>query len=436
MARNQIITGIDLGTDKCATVIAQLDPETHGITIAGVSVVSTRGMRRSQIVNLEQVIDSVSESLDGAERMAGVTVHEAYVSLSGSHISSRNSKGVVAVSSPSQEITATDVQRVIEAAQAVSLPPEKEILHVIPRDFTIDSQSGIKDPVGMTGIRLEAETHIVSGMSTAIRNIGKSIRDLDVEVQGFVFSGLAASQVTLTETEKELGVVLVDIGAGTTSYCAYVDGSLALSGALPVGARHITQDIALGSRISLNAAEQVKLLVSENDPEAIKPQPGESKSELQQRRKAANEINLGELGIAEEAENLSRKTIIDGIMVPRMTEIFNLLGQDLHEAGVLEMVPAGLVLTGGGARTVKITDTAKRTLNLPARVASPSHFDGIVNDMQQPSFATTLGLIEHAYRHGGASTAHQSWNPLGFLEDAGTEGIFSAAKQFFRQFLP
>ncbi len=436
MARNHIITGIDLGTDKCATVIAQVDPETGALSVSGVSVVSTRGMRRSQIVNLEQVIDSVSESLDGAERMAGVTVEQAYVSLSGSHISSRNSKGVVAVSSPSQEITSGDVSRVIEAARAISIPPEKEILHVIPRDFSIDAQHGIKDPVGMTGIRLEAETHVITGMSTAMRNIAKSIHDVGVDIQGFVFSGLAASYVTLTETEKELGVVLVDIGAGTTSYAAYVDGSLTLSGALPVGARHITQDIALGSRISLDAAEQVKLLLSEERPDQIKPLPGESKSDLQKRRKAANEIDLTELGITGEAETLSRKTLIDGIMVPRMTEIFNLLGQALHEADLIEAVPAGLVLTGGGARTVKITETAKRTLNLPARVAAPSHFDGIVNDMQQPSFATTLGLIEHANRHGGAISQKQSWNPLSFLDDTGNSGLFTAARQFMQQFLP
>ena len=254
MSKERVITAIDLGSDKCTTLIAKVTEEDQ-LQVLGFSAFPSRGMKRSVIIDLEQVLNTVSKSLDAAERMAGFSVKSAIVSVSGTQIRYKNSRGVVAVSSPEQEINSADVNRVIEAARAVSLPADREIIHVIPKDFKVDSQEGVKDPVGMTGVRLEAEAHIITGLSTSMRNLEKCMRDLGLQVDAFVFSALAAAEIALTETEKELGVVLLDIGAGTTSIAAYVEGSLEFSAVIPVGAKHITQDIALGCRIPMDDAE-------------------------------------------------------------------------------------------------------------------------------------------------------------------------------------
>jgi cell division protein FtsA len=404
MSKNRVITAIDLGTDKCVTLIAAVGDDQQ-LRVVGVAAVPARGMKRSVIVDLEQVLNTITESLDAAERMAGFDVKSAYVSVSGTHISSRNSKGVVAVASPDQEITRLDVERVIEAARAISLPADREIMHVIPRDFKVDSQEGIKDPVGMTGVRLESEAHIITGMSTALKNLEKCLNDLALKVDGFVFAGLASAEVVITETEKELGVMVVDIGAGSTALCAYVDGCLEFSGAIPVGARHITQDIALGCRISLDAAEKIKLALHESDLQPVLPMAGESKEELTRRRKRADILDLQKLGISDNLEPLSKRTLVEGIMVPRMKELLDMIELKMSEAELLGKVPAGLVLTGGGALTVKMAEVARKTLNLPVRVGQPTKLEGLVSDIDKPTYATSVGLIMHGMRQGGGTVA-------------------------------
>jgi len=398
MPRMSVITAIDLGTDKCVTLIATIQEGTQRLQVVGVSAVQTRGVRRSTIINLEHVMDTMTESLDGAERMAGFEVKSAYLSFAGTHISSQNSKGVVAVSSQTQEINHEDVARVIEAARAVSLPSDREIIHVIPRDFKVDSQDGIKDPAGMTGVRLEAEAHIITGMSTALRNFEKCVHNLGLVVDGFVFSGLASAEVVVSETEKELGVVVVDIGAGTTSISVYVDNALTLSATLPIGARHITQDIALGCRVSIDSAEKIKLALSKEDQNQAMPFPGESKEELNRRRKKADELDIKALGIEDTSENVSKRALVDGIMVPRMKEIFTLISRELEAHGLIGQVPAGLVLTGGGSETVGMGEVAKRLMNLPVRIGRPTELQGLVNDIQKPSFATSIGLIMYGQK--------------------------------------
>lgn len=404
MSQQRVITAIDLGTDKCVTLIGVQDPDRGGLRIAGFSAVPSRGMKRSQIIDLEQVLATVSESLDAAERMAGIEVKQAYVSIGGLHINSQNSRGVVAVASPDQEITQTDVDRVIEAARAVSLPSDREIIHVVPKDFSVDSQTGIKDPIGMTGIRLESMAHIVSGLSTAMRNLEKCIQDLGVEIEGFVFSGLASAEVVLSETEKELGVVVVDIGAGSTSLCAYVDGSLEYSCSLPIGARHLTQDVALGCRVGMDAAEKIKTFLSKEAMQPIMPHPGESKQDFNKRRKQTDQLRLSDLSLGDETELLSKRTVIEGIMMPRLKEMFSLIGEKLAEQDLFPLVPAGLVITGGGAKTVNAVEVARRTLSLPARIGLPVDLPGLLSDIQDPVFATSVGLLVFASkREGGTS---------------------------------
>ncbi len=436
MSRSRVITGIDLGTDKCATIIATVDVETHELQVKGVSVVPSRGMRKSSIVDLEKVLETVNESLDAAERMAGFDVKSAYISVSGTHIRSQNSKGVVAVASPSQEVTHEDVSRVIEAARAVSLPADRMVMHVIPRDFKVDSQEGVKDPVGMTGVRLESEAHIVTGMTTALKNLEKVIHDLGLVVDGFVFAGLAASEIVLSETEKELGVVVVDIGAGSTSVSVFVDGTLELSAALPIGARHITQDIALGCRVSLEAAEKIKINLSSANLEELKPIPGESKEEFTKRRRRADEIDPAELGIRESIEPLSKKKIVEGIMVPRMKEIFTMVGQKIEQKNLLPVVPAGIVITGGGAETVGIEEVAKRTLNLPARVGMPKELKGLTMDIHKPSFVTCIGLLEYGLEQGTPDSSGGGFS-LGHLFKRGKKGsLGETIGSLFKSLLP
>jgi len=437
MSKKPIIAVIDLGTDKCVTLVASFNEETGKPQVVGVSAVKSRGMKKSAIVNLEEVSATLTESLDGAERMAGLSINEAFVSVSGSHIKSQNSKGVVAVATPNQEINREDVERVIEAARAVSLPNDRQIIHVVPRDFKVDSQTGTKDPVGMTGIRLESEAHIITGMSTTLKNIRKSVSDLGIELQGFVFSGLASAITAASETEKELGVAVVDIGSGSTSICVFVEGALEYSTSLPIGARHITQDIALGCRISLDSAEKIKLKLSNKDYETPKPKPGESKEELNKRRKQADLIDLEKLNLDEEGtKELSKKSLIEGIMVPRMKEIFTLIGKDLEKKNLMPLIPAGVVITGGGAETVSIVEVAKKTLRLPARIGRPKEMEGITSDINRPTFATSIGLIEYAISQGAISEPSKSIDFGSLLGGIKIGNMGEKVKNLFKSIIP
>lgn len=434
MPKKRVIAAIDLGTEKCVTLIAVVDEETGELKVVGVSAVPSKGMKRSVIVDLDQVLNTISQSLDAAERMAGFDVKSVYLAVSGTHVLSKNSKGVVAVAAPDQEITSTDVDRVIEAARAISLPADRKIMHVIPRDFKVDSQEGIKDPVGMTGVRLESEAHIITGMSTSLRNLEKVINDLGLEVDGFVFAGLAASGVVLTETEKELGAIVVDMGAGTTSISAFVEGALEYSGAVPVGARHVTQDIALGCRISLDNAEKVKILLSSENFAPIKPRAGESKEELNKRRKKADVLDLARNGIQESVEELSKRTLVEGIMVPRMKEIFELIKKELAKQDLLGKVPSGIILCGGGAHTVGMVDIAKRVFNLPVRIGEPEELKGLAGDIKGPAYATSIGLLKYGKaKDGGVATGS---GVSSILESIDLKGFGEKIRSLLKSVLP
>ncbi len=436
MGHTKVITGIDVGTDKCVTLIATVGGENAAIQVVGVSAVPSKGMKKSQIIDLEKVLETITESLDGAERMAGLEIKTAFVSLSGTHIQSLNSKGVVAVASPDQEITNTDVDRVIEAARAISLSSDREIIHVVPKDYKVDSQDGIKDPVGMTGVRLESEAHIITGMTTALKNMEKCIQDLGITVADFVFSGIAAANVVLSETEKELGVAVVDIGAGSTSVCVFIEGSLSYSCSIPIGARHITQDIALGCRVSIDTAEKIKLHISSEKTKMPTPLAGESKADFSKRAKKVDQIRVAEFDGSDTEETLSKKTILEGIMTPRMQEIFSLVADKLKEEGLLKEIPAGLVITGGGALTHHIADVAKHELNVPARVGVPTELKGLVKDINTPAYATAIGLIQYGISQGGGQ--EKQGFSFGSLVGTLPKSGFSFGKilSFFRSLLP
>ncbi len=397
MAKDKIVTAIDIGSSKITTVIASPIKE-ETLSVIGVSTVPARGIRKGQVVDIEEAIASISDSVDAAERMAGLSIGSASISVGGAHIASQNSNGVVAVSAPEGAIRETDITRVVEATRAVSIPSSREIIHVLPRDFVVDGQPGIKDPLGMTGIRLEVETQIVTGATTAIRNLAKCISEVGIDIAALVYSGLASSEAVLSETEKELGVVLVDIGAGTTDIAIWVDGALSYSSVLPVGARNVTNDIAVGLRVSLESAEKIKLHLSEK----AKPKFAFDSDDLEEIEKKevknTDELDISHLGLPEELRKISRKTLVEGIIKPRLSEIFTFIGLEIQKSGFGGMTPSGVVITGGGSLTVGILEASRSRLAMPCRVGSAFSqpivkLSGLIDEINSPQFSAASGLV-------------------------------------------
>lgn len=395
MNDNRIVVGIDVGTYKIVTIIAKID---EYINILGVSEVKSQGIRKGQIVDIDEAVHAINTSLESAERMAGYNAAHVIASIGGSQIESLNSRGVVAVSNPQGEITPTDLERVIDAAKAISLPSTREIIHVLPRNYIVDGQEGIKDPVGMSGVRLEVDTHIISANTVSIRNLEKAFSEVGVDVDGFIFNGYASSLATLSETEKELGVILVDIGAGTTDISIYTEGSVSYSSVLAIGARHITNDLAIGLRISLESAEKIKLYLSEQSSRKI-TRPQEEEPVPKSKERPSDEIDLSSLNLPEELKKVSQKTLIDGIIRPRLNEIFTMVGLEIKKSGFGGQTPAGLVVTGGGALTVGIKDSAKRMLAMPVRVGMPTNLKGIIDEVQNPAYASVIGLTVYGSKN-------------------------------------
>lgn len=392
----KIIAGIDIGTTKITVIIASTSEEGL-VNVLGVSSCASRGIRKGQIVDIEEATSAIVESLEAAERMAGYSISSAYISVGGAHIMSQNSHGVVAVAEPHKEINSDDINRAIEAAKALNLASTREVLHVLPREFIVDSQEGIKDPIGMTGVRLEVNTHIITTGGTAVRNLEKCASLVGIDVDGFVFGGLASATAVLTETEKELGVILVDIGGGTTDVCMYIEGAIAHSSVLPVGARNLTNDLAIGLRISLESAEKIKLLLNKKPvhetTEIEKPQ---MEKKTKERAETHDDIDLTELHLPEGLTKVSKKTLIEGIIKPRLNEIFTMIGLEIKRSGFGGLTPAGLVITGGGGETMGIVETAKRNLAMQTRVGMPTNISGLIDEITSPSFAAAVGLILYA----------------------------------------
>lgn len=384
MQKTKIIAAIELGSSKIATIIAQVSiNETtfeKSINIIGVSSTNSTGIKKGQIVNIEESVESAISSIEAAERMAGTNLSSAYVALGGAHIHSQNSHGVVAVSGPSGEISPTDVDRVIDAASAISLPASREIVHTLPREYIVDGESGVKDPIGMSGVRLEVDTHVVTASNAAVKNLTKSLGEAGVKIDDLVFSGLASSEAVLSETEKELGCALVDIGAGTTSVAVFIEGSLAYSGVIPVGAKNVTNDIAIGLRVSLETAEKIKVFLSADLPAG------------RQVKEQQDELDVDALGITE-LKKVSKKTLTEGIIRPRLNEIFTMVRLELEKEKLLNRIPSGVIVTGGGAKTIGVVDSAKRMMSLSARVGVPKGVEGLIDDVIDPMFSTPVGLL-------------------------------------------
>ncbi len=413
MARDQIVVGLDVGTQFIRTTIGQAAPDEREPSIIGIGVAPSGGLRRGNVVNVDETVKAISASIEEAERISGVSVDDAFVNISGNHIESENSKGVVAVSRADTEIGTEDAGRAVEAAKAVAVPANKEILHVLPREFIVDGQEGIKDPVGMNGIRLEVEAHVIAAATPSIKNLSKCIYQAGVDVADLVFSGLAAGEGALTRRQKELGVAVIDIGAGVTDLAVYEEGDVLHSAVIPVAGVHITNDIGIGLRTDTDVAERVKLEYGFALPTEIKEK---------------EEIDLGPIAHSDE-HKVSRRLIAE-IIEARLLEILSLVRKELKKVDRDRKLPAGVVVTGGAAKLPGLVDVTKEHLGLPAQVGFPSELRGMLDKVDDPSFATSLGLMRWGFTQQPNNRTSRRFSSL-----PGSEYL-DKVKSVVKQFLP
>lgn len=375
MAKEDIIVGLDIGTISIKTVVAQVKSNQAKPQVLGTGFAPSTGLRRGVIVDIEETVKNISQSIEEAERASGLPIEHAYVNVGGNHIISRSSKGVVAVSRADGEISEEDVLRAIKAAEAISIPQNRELLHTLPRYFKVDDEDLIKDPVGMTGVRLEAETLIIEGSTPFIKNLTKSLSETGIEIDDLVLSTLAASRAVLSKRQKELGVLVLDLGGGTSGLTVFEEGDIIHTCILPIGATHITNDLAIGLRTSIDVAERMKLEYGSALPEEI------NKKEV---------IDLSKL---EGEEGVVSRRYLAEIIQARLIEIFDLVNKELRKIDRSGLLPAGLVIVGGGAKIPGLVDLAKERLGLPAQIGFPIDLDGVVDRVDNPSFATAVGLV-------------------------------------------
>ncbi len=376
MARPYLISGIDVGNSQVKVVVAKVDRDTLGVEILGVGSAPSNGLRRGMVVDMEETIDNIRTAVQRAEAMAGVSVKRAYLAVNGLHIKNQVSRGVIAVSRADNEISQNDIDRVIQAASVVSLPVNREMIHVIPRNFIVDGVENVKNPLGMKGVRLEAEVFIIEGLSPYLRNIAKCVNENNIEVAGLVFAPLAASLSVLDKNQKEYGVLSIDFGGGTSALTVFEEADLLHSVVLPVGSKHITADLAVALRTSMDVAERVKLEYG-------------TTSESLDLRKREN-IDLSEL--VGEANFLWPKKQLVNVIDARAHELLDLVSAELKKISK-GMLPAGVVLSGGGANLPGLAALVKEKLRLPVRIARPVVLPGTAEDQNDPAFSVAVGLI-------------------------------------------
>ena len=412
MGTDDIVVGLDIGSRKVCTVIGELG-ENDQIEIIGVGTAPSLGIRKGVIIDLDQAIQSVKESIESAERMAGMRINSAFVSIAGSHISSVNSKGVIAISGESSEITEKDIEKVIEAAKAGIVSSEKELIHTLSREFIVDGQSGISDPLGMSGARLECKVHIVTGSITAVQNLIKCVEGAGLDIEEVIFGTLASSNAVLSSAEKDLGVLLIDIGAGTTEIAIFVEGGLAYSAVLPVGGNQITNDLAVGLRTSIEEAEKIKINYGSAVENSVSPEKLVEISSINGKDKC----------------NVSQKYLVE-IIEPRVSEIFSLVGTEVRKSGCYNMIPGGIVITGGSSLLPGMPEVAEQVLNLPSRLGSP-HYEGELADMiNDPSYSEAVGLLSFATEKYSIGRSFKSTKRKTRVKNIFTK-IISWLKDFF-----
>ncbi|MCL6548789.1 MAG: cell division protein FtsA [Alicyclobacillus sp.] len=409
MAKGDYIVSLDIGTSKVRAIIGE--PAGNGINVIGVGSASGEGIRHGSIVDIDLTVESIREAVDHAERMVGIQIHSAYVGVSGNHIHLQNSHGVVAVSSPDREIGDEDVERVLQQARVVALPPEREIIDVVAKEFIVDGLRGITDPRGMLGVRLEVEAYLITGSRTAIHNVVRCVEKAGIEVANLVLLPLAASTVALSQDERNLGVALVDVGAGATSVSLFEHGALMGTSIIPMGGDYVTHDIAICLRTNTAAAEQIKVrhgcalveAASENERFKV-PRIGSNQ-----------EVEYAQYDLA---------TIIE----PRMQEIFSLVRKEIEKMGYTSDLPSGFVLHGGVMSMQGAGDLAAQEFGAPVRIAVPEYLG-----VRDPSFVNGVGMIAYALRSAQRASHAESVSHMRPVKTGG--GMFARLKDWFRDFI-
>ncbi len=372
---DRTIACIDIGTTKICTLVGELD-ENDSLRVVGVGIVPSRGIRRGMVVNVAEATQAIAASMERAERVSGHKIESAVAGIGGGHISSINSRGVVAVTRGSRGIMDEDVERSLEAARAIAIPHNREIIHSIARGFSIDGQDGVKDPIGMQAFRLEVEAHIVTGASPSINNLVKCVESVGIELDNLVLQPLASGLAVLTEPEREMGVIMADIGGGTTDVAIFIEGSIWHTVILSSGGNHITNDIAVGLRTPFTTAEEIKIRYGCASPDMVTD---------------AEPLDIAAFGDSGH-QSISRQFLAE-IIEARVEEIFNLILREVKRSGYDGLLPAGVVLTGGTASLPGIRDLGREVLGMPVRIGAPHDLEGLVDVLGSPAYATGVGLL-------------------------------------------
>ncbi len=385
------VVGLDIGTTKVCTVVAEIE-EPGRINIVGVGNSLSGGIRKGVVVDIDSAAQAIMDSVDKARAMSGYEIHRVIVGVTGEHVASLNSRGVVAITHANREITEEDVARVQDQSRVIVLPPDREIIHAIPRSYSIDGQGGIRFPVGMSGTRLEVETHIVTGAVTFLQNVAKCVHKAGLTIEASVLEPIATAESVLLEDEKRLGVCIADIGGGTTDIAVFVDGDIYYSSAIPVGGSHVTYDISVGLRASQEESERVK-----------RAHAAASKSLI------GSDETFDVLSLGSDEPRILPRRILGEIVEPRMHELFLMVRQEILKSGYYSLLPAGIVLSGGGSQLAGAADLCALVTGMPTRVGSPRDVGGISADLRSPVYATAIGLVQYGalHHHAGRTSARE-----------------------------
>lgn len=399
-----LIVGLDIGTSKVVAIVGEIN-QGNEIEIIGLGSCRSRGLKKGVVVNIESTVQTIQRAVEEAELMAGCEIHSVYAGIAGSHIRSLNSHGIVAIRD--NEVSVSDVDRVIDAARAVAIPADQKILHILPQEFIIDSQEGIKEPVGMSGVRLEAKVHMVTGSVSSAQNIVKCVRRCGLEVDDIILEQLASSYAVLTEDEKDLGVCLVDIGGGTTDIAVFTEGSIHHTAVIPIAGDQVTNDIAVALRTPTQYAEDIKVRYA---------------CALTQMASREETIEVPSVG-DRPARRLARQTLAE-VVEPRYEELFTLVQNELRRSGYEDLVAAGVVLTGGSSKMEGVVELAEEIFHMPVRIGVPQHVSGLSDVVRNPIYSTGVGLLMFGQRQ------LQEAAP-GLHLDGGVKSLWERMKNWF-----
>ena len=383
----RMIVGLDIGTSKVVAVVGEIDTDGN-IDIVGIGSHPSKGLKKGVVVNIESTVNAIQRAVEEAELMAGCQIHSVYVGIAGNHIRSMNSHGIVAIKD--REVERADIDRVIDAAQAVAIPADQKILHVLPQEYVIDNQGGIKEPLGMSGVRLEAKVHLVTCAETAAQNIEKCVQRCGLEVDAIVLEQLASSYSVVTDDERDLGVCMVDIGGGTSDIAIFTEGSIRHTGVIPIAGDQVTSDIAMALRTPTQHAEEIKIRYA---------------CALAQLTGPDETIKVPSVG-DRPPRDLSRQSLAE-VVEPRYDELFTLIQGEIRRSGFEELIPAGVVLTGGTSKMEGVVELAEEIFHMPVRVGPPQYTRGMHDIIRNPIYATAVGLLLSGAKelHDGAQLA-------------------------------